>query len=733
MAVCASVEGRGDVTAASPWTFSGEGTAIGVDKTVTLVEGSTFLVSGRSGDIHEHGAQGLFMLDTRVLSGWMVLVNGRTVEPLSVVANGPFSATFVGRVDLDGAPDASIAVVQRRWVGRGMCETLEVRNYGIETIHLSVGLSARSDFHGLFDVKSGRTVGDATGTIASVPAGLWLAPDADADTAVERTVVISTVRPDHAPDGSLAWHVDVPAGGMWETCLEVGVRAGGVDIEPSHRCGTVMDESVPATRLRHWRDSTMRFETDHPALATAVRQSVDDLGALRIFDPEHPERVVIAAGAPWFMTLFGRDSIISSWMALPLDQTLARGVLAELAEAQGTSVDQRTEEQPGRILHEVRFDRMSARLLGGTGTYYGSIDSTPLFVMLVAELARWTGPTPEIAALLPAVDRALEWVERFGDRDGDGFVEYQRSDDHGLEHQGWKDSWDGIRHADGSVADTPIALSEVQGYVYAAFRGRAALARAFGESDDYARGFDDLADRLRTRFDQAFWLPDERWYSVGLDRDKAPIRSLTSNIGHLLWTGIVPQRRAERLAELLISPALHSGWGVRTLASDAAGYNPLSYHRGSVWPHDTAIAIAGLARYRCDTEAQVLAMALIDASMSSQGRLPELFGGFDRTDLEAPVPYPASCSPQAWAAASTLLVVRALLGLEPDLIAGRVHLRPRLPSQIARLRLARIPLGDRRLTVDVHGDEVDVHLDDPSIEVVVERDRTAGALPSDQQ
>ncbi len=515
------------------------------------------------------------------------------------------------------------------------------------------------------------------------------------------------------------WHAIVEPGEEWTACVGLTMEAGGEPVEPASRCGSDIAHATPAHRMARWRASASRISADHAGLERALRRSVDDLGALRIIDPEHPERTVVAAGAPWFMTLFGRDSLLTSWMSLLVDHDLALGVLAELADAQGSRHDARSEEQPGRILHEVRFDRLSARLLGGTGRYYGSVDATPLFVMLVAELTRWLGPDERLAALLPAVDRALEWIGRDGDRDGDGFVEYLRSDVHGLEHQGWKDSWDGIRHRDGSVAQPPISLCEVQGYVYAAYRGRATLARAFGESDDLARQYDHRAENMKDHFERVFWLPEPGHYAVGLDAEKQPIGSLTSNLGHLLWTGIVTGAPAHEIAELLVAPEMFNGWGLRTLAADAAGYNPLSYHCGSVWPHDTAIAVAGLAAQGLDEAAGALAVGLVDASGRFGGRLPELFGGFDRSDVPAPVPYPASCSPQAWAAAAPLSVVRSLLGLEPDAVGGKLRLRPRVPTQFGRVQVTGLPIGSATVDISVADGVADVEVTSGDLDVDV--------------
>lgn len=702
-----------DASADSPWTFAGESSPVG-DSSITLVDGTTFLVCSRGGDITAVGPQGLFMVDTRVISAWRMGVNGREVEPLSVSPNGPFSATFVGRVHDPSTVDAPLTVVQRRHVGNGMREDIEIRNHTPEPIRLQITLALQADFGNLFDVKAGRTSPAHSSLVRVSDSVVHIVQDTlDGKSLVDAVVVASTTAPTAVDEGSLRWTVDLGGGDQWNNCLLVGVTIGGTHLEPSYGCGEPIDQAIPVSRLQQWREAVTSVTTDSPALASAVERAAEDLGALRIFDTDHPERVVVAAGAPWFMTLFGRDSLLASWMALPLDQDLSIGVLRELADAQGRDVNPTTEEQPGRILHEVRFDTARARLLGGSNIYYGTVDATPLFVMLVAELARWTGLTPAVVDLMPAVDRALDWIEDYGDRDGDGFVEYLRSDPDGLENQGWKDSWDGIRHRDGSVARGPIALCEVQGYVHAAFRGRAELGRALGEPRAVTQRFDERAEELRVRFDDAFWIDEAGWYAVALDGDKRTVASRTSNLGHLLWTGIIPQERAERLAGHLVDPAMFTGWGIRTLASDNAGYNPLSYHCGSVWPHDTAIAVAGLARYGCDEQAQTIACGLLDASTHSGGRLPELFGGFGRDDLHTPVPYPASCSPQAWSAAAPLLLVRSMLGLQPNLLTGRVDLRPRLAPGLNHLELSGVPIGSSRVDITVGPQGVDVRgLDD---------------------
>jgi glycogen debranching enzyme len=394
-------------------------------------------------------------------------------------------------------------------------------------------------------------------------------------------------------------------------------------------------------------------------------------------------------------------------MALIVDPDLALGVLQTLARFQGTDVDPRNDEEPGRILHEMRFGDAAGLSLGGGQVYYGTADATPLFVMLLGELRRWGLAREVVDSLLPSADRAMAWIEDFGDRDGDGYVEYRRSSDRGLANQGWKDSWDAIRCADGTLAVPPIALCEVQGYVYAAYLARAYFADETGDTATATR-YRAKASDLKTAFNRDFWLDDRGWYAMGLDGAKQPIDALASNIGHCMWTGIVDEERAPLVAARLLSPEMFSGWGIRTLGESMTGYNPVSYHNGSVWPHDNAIIAAGLMRYGFVDEAHRVVMALLDAAAGQDHRLPELFSGLSRSDVRFPVSYPSSCQPQAWAAASPLLFLRIILRLDPWVPHGKVWLDPLLPPGIGHLRVDRIPLAGRRVTVDVTPDDVTV-------------------------
>jgi glycogen debranching enzyme len=671
---------------------------------VTLVQGSSFCISDRSGDISATLAQGLFFRDTRFLSRLDLIVDGARPEPLAAESTTPFSATFVLRTrPRRGIADSSLIIFRYRYVGRGMREDVVVHNHGEEAADCSVEVGFGADFANLFRVKEGsvQPEGEVKLSASSSEVLFDFHKDPSPDGSGHKGLRIRTSQPATATMlSTLRFEVEVPPRGAWQACLELTPIIEGDEIEPRYRCGQPVEEATPKRRLDAWRRVVPSVDTDYPELKAVLARSAEDLGALRIFDPDHPERTVVAAGAPWFMTLFGRDSLLTSWMALLVDPDLAKGVLQTLARFQGTKVEPRQDEEPGRILHEMRFGEARGLSLGGGEVYYGSVDSTPLFVMMLGELRRWGLAADVVEDLMPAADRAMAWIEGYGDRDGDGYVEYQRASDRGLVNQGWKDSWDAIRFADGRLARPPIALCEVQGYTYGAYLSRAHFADEAGDDATAAR-FRAKAVDLKARFNRDFWLPDKGWYALALDADKRPADALASNIGHCLWTGIVDEEHAPLVAERLLSPEMFSGWGIRTLATDMVGYNPVSYHVGSIWPHDNAIIAAGLMRYGFVDEAHRVIRGLLEAAAHFDHRLPELFAGLGRDDVPFPVEYPSSCSPQAWAAASPLLFLRTLLRLDPWVPHGKAWVDPVLPSWIGRLRVGNIPLAGRRVTIDV--------------------------------
>lgn len=698
--------------------------AVHAAPTVTLVEGATFCISRVSGDIEPKSPHGLFFRDTRIISDWRVRVDGVPVQHLTVMSRDPYSTSFLARVPPTGA-QTELLLERRRYVGEGMREDIRLRNLGAGPVSVTLSLTVGADFADLFDVKENRP--HPRGEVSSGVEGACVT-FAYRSGRARRGVRVEAEGASARP-GGLEFSVSLPPRGDWHTCVLVRPSIDGKEITATFPPGTQVGESPPARRMRAWRETTPSIaEIEDPGLHRTLRRSLEDLGALRIFDPEHPENVAVAAGAPWFMALFGRDSLLSSYMALPLDPSLALGTLRTLARAQGTKVEPDTEEQPGRILHETRFGLDFPLARGGGSVYYGTADATPLFVMMLGELSRW-GIAPEaVQALLPNADRALGWIEKYGDRDGDGFVEYQRMTDAGLLHQGWKDSFDGVNFADGRLAEPPIALCEVQGYVYAAYVVRSHFAHQAGDldaADHWAR----RAAELKQAFNERFWLADRGWYAIALDRDKRPVDALASNMGHCLWTGIVDEDKAAKVAERLLSPEMFSGWGVRTLASSMGAYNPMSYHNGSVWPHDNALVATGLMRYGFVEDAQRVATGILDAAEAFGGRLPELFCGFDRGDYDEPLPYPTSCSPQAWAAAAPVQLVRALLRLDPWMPHRQVWIAPAWPRRYGRLHAHHLPLAGGRAELRVDSEKTVLDGLPGDVEIIHQARRPLAATP----
>ncbi|MGO4584002.1 glycogen debranching N-terminal domain-containing protein [Arthrobacter sp. 2RAF6] len=666
---------------------------------VTLVEGSNFCISSANGDIIPEYPHGVFFEDTRILSRWILTVNGQLVEPLATEIKEPYRALFAGRVPRsEGLTESPLIVERLREVGAGIQERITVRNYSGQPVECLVGMTVETDFADLFEVKEARIQRRWNETReldrdSLVIRGTWRD--------VSKGVVITAGR-DAVVTEALTYRTTIEPRGHWSALLSVAPLVNGaVALAPHARPET--DALTPRDRRRReWVAKIPVLQMGNRSIERTLRRSYDDLGSLRIEDPGHPNRVVVAAGAPWFMTLFGRDSLWASAMALPVDPSLALGTLQTLGDRQGRVVDPMSEEEPGKILHEVRLDVSSALALGGKSTYYGSIDATPLFLMVLGEVSRWGFAKETIAALQPNADRALGWIVDYGDKDGDGFVEYERLNDRGLINQGWKDSWDGINFADGTLAEPPIALCEVQGYVYGAFLASAWMAY---ETGDLAKASElrDRAARLKRQFNEQFWLPDKGYYAVALDKDKRPVDACASNMGHCLTTGIVDKDKAPSVVERLMSPEMFSGWGVRTLATDMGAYHPASYHNGSVWPHDNAIIQVGLMRYGFVAEAQRISTALLEAAEFSDGRLPELFCGFSREDFTEPVAYPTACSPQAWAATAPIMLVTTLMRYDPDVSLRGIWMDPVLPESYGDLHITNAPVGDARITIDISG------------------------------
>lgn len=666
---------------------------------VTVVEGSSFCISSHSGDIHGGGSQGAYYQDTRIVSRWILRVNGALREPL--VARNPtaFQAEYMGRAcSADGRFDSPLVVHHQRHVGAGLRDDITIRNYSGQDAPCGIELLLDADLADLFDVKGGRTNKAGAPTKKAHKKELHID---SLHSSGQRRGVAFRASGAKVSDEGLTFQITIPARSQWSTSIIALPLVNGEGPHDPFTETTPLHHTPSVRRHAAWEEHVPRIAVTDANVEEVLERSQRDLGSLRIFDPAHPGRAAVAAGAPWFMALFGRDSLLASYMSLMVDPNLAAGTLQTLAGLQGSTVDVDSEEEPGRIPHEVRLGVTAGLSLGGTA-YYGTADATPLFVSTLGELSRWGLGADIIESLLPHADRAIEWMEQYGDRDGDGFIEYQRPNEHGLVNQGWKDSWDGINFADGRMAETPIALCEVQAYAYAAYVGRSLLARAAGDTA-VERRCADRAEALKAAFNEAFWLPDRGYFALALDKDKKPVDSCTSNMGHCLWVGIVDEDKAPLVAERLMSPEMFTGWGIRTLGSDMGAYNPVSYHNGSVWPHDTALVATGLMRYGFVKEASRIASGLFDAAEHFGGRLPELFCGFDRSDFAEPVPYPTACSPQAWAAAAPVQLARILLRFDPDFTRDVLHLAPILPDAYGSFRADNVLLGRSRITVQASG------------------------------
>lgn len=675
---------------------------------VTCVSGESFVVSATSGDVVPGGDHGFYVRDTRFLSGIVLQVDGEPVHTLHGGAIGPGTATFHGfvRPARSRAIDPIVLVTRRRVVDGGLHEDVVVANHGRETIRLDVAFHLQTDFAYIFDVRHGRQHGPAEPgrgpTLTFRRAGS------------AHRIEVAGAPSAHRVGSSLRWDLELAPHTSRRLCLDVVAEDEYGPVTPGSRCESFTSSVVESSPVTpgpqvHCSDARMR---------RLQLRSVEDLVALTVRDPLAPHDRFTAAGSPWFLTLFGRDSLWAAFMAITTDPALAGETMRTLARRQGLRHDPATEEEPGKILHEVR--RGSLTHLGDLPpNYYGSIDATPLFVILLSEAWRWGAPRDEVEALLPHAEEALRWIRDHGVPDGDGFLAYERAGERGLVNQGWKDSDDGIQFADGRIARAPVALAEVQAYAHAAALRGAELLEEFGH--DGGAAWREWAAGLRQRFRDHFWVEDAlgRYPAIALDADGQPVDAPASNMGHLLLSDLLDEDEQGLVAARMSDPSLSSGWGLRTMATTASAYNPLGYHTGSVWPHDTAIATWGLARSGHHDAAISLLQGLLAVAPHFDYRLPELFAGLAATPGGYPVPYPVACRPQAWAAGAGPLLLRACLGLDAHVPRGRLVLRPLWPPPFASLEVVGLPVGGGRLhvRVDAHGVQADVEGIDLSVEV----------------
>ena len=651
------------------------------DGLVKILDGNTFVVSDDRGDIEASltDPTGLFSFDTRFLSRWVLTLNGQRMNALSTDDLQYFETRFflvpgTGTVYID----AKLSVIRRRAVVKGFTEELTILNHDEKPASITVRIEAASDFADLFEVKDALK---KKGTYSARVRSDSLELGYERETFRRTTTISATTRAKIDQEG-LTFRIRIPPHGSWSTQLTV---AAGLPSAVTGRAPRNMQRD-----LEKWLEAAPRLECDLDSLKATYHRSLVDLAALRFSPPIAGGHSLPAAGLPWFMTMFGRDSIFTCLQALPFAPELAATTLTALGEWQGNGVDDFRDEDPGRILHEMRYGEMTAFEERPHSPYYGCADATPLYVVLLDEYERWTGDRKLVRALEYEARKALAWIDDYADLQGDGYIWYRRRNEKtGLENQCWKDSWDSISYRNGKLPGFPRATCELQGYAYDAKMRGARLARLVWKDPKFADVLEKQAADLKRRFNRDFWVEDDEYFALALDTEGRQVDALTSNNGHLLWSGIVDKSKSKAVARHLVGPRLFSGWGVRTLAEGEGRYNPIGYHVGTVWPFDNSFVAWGLRRYGFKEEAAQIASGILDAAEFFDGRLPEAFGGYERSATKYPVQYPTACSPQAWSTGAPLLLLRTMLGLEPE--GEHLVMDPALPTTIGRLELLDIP------------------------------------------
>ncbi|MDQ6839415.1 MAG: amylo-alpha-1,6-glucosidase [Actinomycetota bacterium] len=696
---------------------------------VTIHADDQFMVCQPDGSMGPDRNDGYFVSDTRLVSRYCLTLSRTSPVLVNSSSTAPFSARFEFLNDAmttaGGSVDqGTIHLRVDRAIGEGVHEDYGLTNYGEQAVELDLEIRIEGDFADLFDVKGGHLV--RRGALRAA----WEEESRALVTSYvnrdfHRGLRLQVENEDSAPlfaNGTLSFKVSLAPRGHWHTCLLwMPVLGDASPTRPAHRrCHALLgDDARSDGEHRRWAEDVTGIETADPGVNAVVERAVDDLSALRISrhdgdasagDGDGDEAWVPAAGIPWFVTLFGRDSLVVALQTVMLSPRLALGALRALAPLQGDSYDDAHDTQPGKIEHEVRHGELAHFHLVPQTPYYGAHDATALYVWAAAEVWRWTGDRSALDALRPNVERALSWIDTDGDIDGDGLQEYRtRAGDWGFYNQSWKDSGVAIVGADGCAASLPIATCELQGYVVAAKRGWADVAeQAFGDGDA-ARRLREQADRLAEAIEERFWWADEGTYYLGLDGDKRPIASVASNAGHLLWTGAVPEDRAAAVVRRLTAEDMWSGWGIRTLSAHHRSYNPFSYQRGSVWPHDNAVLAAGFMHYGHTEEAAQVARALFDAAERFQhSRLPEVFAGIDRDPGSSPAQYLGANVPQAWASGAIIHLVTSVSGLRPDADRRRLAVSPALPDWLGDVRLRGLRVGEASVDLRLSGNAVEI-------------------------
>jgi glycogen debranching enzyme len=658
------------------------------DSDLIILDGCTFFYSGETGDVEAQDAEGLFYRDVRHLSRWLLRVDDEEVEALTSRRVDYYSARIVCKTNADGDDAPPVTVRRDRFVTEGVHEDIVLENLNGEAQTVKLELIYGSDFADVMEAQAdGNGEGRHWQETSSRSVTLWSEREG-----YRRGTRLTFNRSGRVGSERATFRVRLAPRQSWKLCVDMTPVVDGKPHPPLLRCGAFHEHApkMPVS-VDEWLEDTPYLETDLPVLGRTYRQSMLDLAALRV----RPDTVSIrwampGGGLPWFMTAFGRDSMITAYQAMPFHQELAQATLEALAELQAKAWDNFRDAEPGKIMHELRRGTLAALGRIPHTPYYGAHDTTALWLILLEEYERWTGDTRFVRRMEPNARAALGWLEGPADLDGDGYIEYRKrsSSDKALNNQCWKDSDSSIVFADGRLAEPPIATCELQGYAFDARLRTARLMREVWEDEETAARLEADADELKRRFNRDFWVKGRRHYALALDGDKNQVDSMTSNTGHLLWSGIVEERRAASVVRRLMRPDMFSGWGIRSLSSADGGYNPLEYHNGTIWPHDTAICAEGMRRYGFHEEAGIVCRALLEAAEKFSSQLPEVFAGFERDESDVPVEYPAALKPQSWAAGAPLLALRTLLGL--DVVDGQLRSDPHVPEELGRLRLRHV-------------------------------------------
>jgi glycogen debranching enzyme len=667
---------------------------------VTINQGSTFMVTAPDGQMLADSDHGVFADDTRFVSVFSVFANGESWKLLTSSAvtyyaarfhltNPPFE-TEDGPV-LAGTLGLSIA----RNVADGIHEDIDLTNHGRVPVRFNLEIALRSDFADLFEVKSGRFVRRGRITTEWNEAASQLETSYTNRDFTRRFIyrLSDSTSPAAYANGRVSFEIVLQPGARWHVCCSYLLVRDERVREPLRGC--TPDEETGLDKLqRQWQEQATALTSANEDLYRLYRQSVEDVGALRLHEHDLASDLWLpAAGVPWFVTIFGRDSLIASLQNMIVFPRFACGVLKKLAEYQATQIDDWRDAEPGKILHEIRFGELAHFKRVPHTPYYGTADATPLFLIVLHEAWKWLGDIGIAREHRDVALRCLEWIDRYGDIDGDGFQEYRTRSSAGYENMGWKDAHDAVVYADGSQVRQPKALCELQGYVFDAWMRMSELFDAFGEADR-ASDLRRRAADLQERFEDRFWCEDIGCYAFALDSNKQPVRTIASNAGHCLWSGLVRPDRAARIVERLLQPDMWSGWGIRTLSRQNPAYNPISYQRGSVWPHDNGIIALGFKRYGFAREAARIGRDISEAaSYFVSYRLPELYAGLERRPGTFPVLYPGANVPQAWAAGSVFHILQAILGLQADAPNGKLYVDPMLPPWLPDVTLSGLRVG----------------------------------------